>query len=242
MPEINNFACWNHLKKNAKFWLKDNHITSIESMEISGNLKTLLESYSQSYFEEQLSKYYEKWPLLFKNYFDKNLKMDCLTSSRFMVTAKTEKYNNIDVTSNASETTNSVIHNLTKKRKTEISDFVETMHMLQLREYDDIRQALTNNMGEYSIKREFQNKLKSYKFEDVGDSLTIEQMMSMQLKGIFPAKKEIKLDQNKKLLQRGIADFFYKNDRVYFDSKYNVFLIKGLDNNTHMVNYENYFI
>jgi len=124
LPDIALFYCWNHLQRDVGFWLKKK-LNSEQSDEIiyKNNIWDLLDNASEAEFCKKLHEMSSVWSAEFLNYFNKHLKIDLLSSGKWILQHPDV---NIDkdrsgITNNPSKSFNAVLKRMfTSEVKTQI--------------------------------------------------------------------------------------------------------------------------
>jgi hypothetical protein len=111
--------CWNHLKRDTRYWLKNKlKNTGAKEEEIGvyvNHVTRLLDSESESDFEDKLEELSAVWSDPFVGYFNKELKTSIVRYSGRLIVEPLGIYHPFSgITNNASESVNRVLKDLTK--------------------------------------------------------------------------------------------------------------------------------
>ena len=113
-PKVKNFFCWNHFKSDLKVETsKPKHNLKNELKNFVPNINKLLQTDTEN-FEQTYNEISMTWTASFKKYFEKNIKEDVKSSSRYMIEQFFGKPHPNGLTTNRSESLNSVLKRFTE--------------------------------------------------------------------------------------------------------------------------------
>ncbi|XP_076036819.1 uncharacterized protein LOC143022480 [Oratosquilla oratoria] len=91
-PSFDIFHCWNHIRRDWKFWLRSHGATSDDVEAYSDNLSSLLSCESESKFDELVQEMLPKWSEAMVEHFNSSLKNELKTYSRRWVLDKAKNF------------------------------------------------------------------------------------------------------------------------------------------------------
>jgi len=119
LPESKLFFCWNHIIRDVEYWLKTKKNSDIGNVMVyKNNVWDLLDSDTEVEFHKKYNKLSLMWSQQFKDYFQKNLFYDILTSAKWILNDPSINIyeERTGITNNPSESFNAVLKRLFQSR------------------------------------------------------------------------------------------------------------------------------
>jgi len=155
LPNCQVFHCWNHIIGDLKHWLHDKKVQPDNVRFYLGELRNFLKCESE---EEFLISYEntKKWTVEVMQHFDKEIKNDILQySGRWLIEKFPGMYDPFSgITSNNSETLNSVLKRACEWKELPVDIVVLGFHFLQNFDYYEILRGMSGT-GDFHLKPEY---------------------------------------------------------------------------------------
>lgn len=156
LPECRLFFCWNHIIRDIEYWLKSKKNSDIGNIMVyKNNVWDLLDSNSKSAFQNKYDEMVLMWSEKFKQYFDKNLLEDIMSSAKWVLNdPSVDIYEErTGITNNPSESFNAVLKRIFQ---TEVQAQVCAASIYQLSLYyeREICRGMCK-LGEYKLKGKY---------------------------------------------------------------------------------------
>jgi hypothetical protein len=147
--------CWNHIKRDLRFWLRSHGATSDDVKVYSDNLSSLLCCESESEFDEMVGEMLPKWSEAMVDHFNSSLKSELKTYSCRWVLETAKVYNPYSgVTNNCSESLNAVLKRLFDWKEVPLDVLILSLYYLQNFYVAEIQRGLAG-IGDYRLEEEF---------------------------------------------------------------------------------------
>ena len=132
LPNAKILFCWNHIKRDFKFWLRTRGAAHDEIGVYCTDLDNLLHADSQEDFEMFYQELSGKWSEAAVSYFESYLKADIENHTGKWVIEQYVTYNPVSgITNNASEAMNTVLHRLVQWKEVPVDTMVLCLYHLQ---------------------------------------------------------------------------------------------------------------
>ena len=113
VPNLPILYCWNHVKRDFKFWLGKQKLPSDQQNVYTSDLESILDSDSKEEFTETCETLTAKWSKPVVDYFEKNIKNDILKYSAKWILNQLNLFNPYSgIKNNISEGMNTVLKRL----------------------------------------------------------------------------------------------------------------------------------
>lgn len=156
LPKTTHFFCWNHIRQDVAHWLKARTGYGADDVKIYGSwIYDLLNSASESDFEEKLNTLKTHWTPAFTSYFNKHIYSAIKSSGKWILL----QYNNIykagsGITINAAESFNAVLKRLMERQEVKAQVFIIQICALDNYYYREIITSFAN-IGNYKLMDEY---------------------------------------------------------------------------------------
>ena len=132
LPECPLLICWNHVKRDAKFWLRKHGSTTEEWQVYREHLNDILRSETEEEFNQIIAEHSQAWPEEFLTYFNIHLKKSIQEHASAWILISLDLYNpNSGITNNVAESFNKVLKEIQKWKEIKCDEFAASVYELQ---------------------------------------------------------------------------------------------------------------
>ena len=229
LPMAYKFVCWNHIFQDIKHWLKKNGGTSHDKTAYRSYILELLESKSDTEYEDRYEKAKLEWTQTFINYFDANLKDTIKKNHQGKLLDKNLYIQGSGITINISESMSAMYKRLSQYKELSIDKMTLAFYHLTCFYLHEINRGY-RNIGDWVVKVMHKSKIiaKETPTLAIGSNSPEEivKIVKNKQKLVKVSKKGIKSWHTTK---ERMAKFLVNDGRVHLDCKTGTFLVDGFN-------------
>ena len=156
-PQCTILHCWNHIKRDLRFWLQKHGGNSDDIAIYQNDLVAIMRSDSLEAFEINIERLSAKWSQAMVSYFNDNLKDDIQNRSSKFVLEPLGLYDPYSgITNNASESMNNMIKELQKWKEAPVDVVALWFYQLQNYFLAEIRRGFAG-IGSYRLNSDYKS-------------------------------------------------------------------------------------
>ena len=156
-PQCTILHCWNHIKRDLRFWLQKHGGNSDDIAIYQNDLVEIMRSDSLEAFEINIERLSAKWSQAMVSYFNDNLKDDIQYRSSKFVLEPLGLYDPYSgITNNASESMNNMIKELQKWKEGPVDVAALCFYQLQNYFFAEIRRGFAR-IGSYRLNSDYKS-------------------------------------------------------------------------------------
>lgn len=153
LPNSKIFHCWNHIKRNIRFWLNKHGARADDHLVYKRDVEALLQCESEPEFFEVYGERSVTWSESFKDYFDTSLRDDILTFAARWLLEEAEVYDPYSgITNNVVESMNVVVKRLMEWKEVPIDSVVLSLNFLQNFYHNELVRGFCG-VGNFKLKQ-----------------------------------------------------------------------------------------
>ena len=158
LPECPLLICWNHVKRDARFWLLNHGSTAKDRQVYRDHLNDILKSETEEDFDQTIEEHSRAWSEPFLTYFNTYLKKSIKEHASAWILISLELYNpSSGITNNVAESFNKVLKEIQDWKEIKCDEFAASVYELQRYYYFEIQRGYCN-LGTLELKEEFKNE------------------------------------------------------------------------------------
>ena len=248
IPNAKILLCWNHVKRDVKFWVKKQGGKSDDVIVYNNDVDSLLRADSEQDFDELFANLSEKWSTAFREHFEQNLKNELKEKACKYLLEDLDIFDPYSgITNNISEGFNTVFKHLLGWKHVPMDSIALSFYYLQQFYISEIIRGFCD-VGDFQIRNEHRFRLRDPSTVEIPQNAVSPDEIVKHVKceielisesenreSEIPANATIIADQDeentsvppKQSTQRSIAIQAIKENKVYHCAQAQAFIVDG---------------